>query len=111
MEFYGYHGVFPEETSLGQRFLVDLIVELNLKNAGKSDNLEDSINYGDLYLICKEIVEGKPFKLIEAVAENIAATILQNFPTVNQCTIKVIKPNPPIAGHYRHVSVEVKRGR
>lgn len=46
MEFYGYHGVFPEENKLGQRFKVDLTVELDLKRAGESDDLEYSVNYG-----------------------------------------------------------------
>ena len=72
MEFYGYHGVFPEETVLGQRFMVDVVVETDLKEAGITDNLEESISYVELYQVCQEIVEGEPFKLIEAVAEKIA---------------------------------------
>jgi 7,8-dihydroneopterin aldolase/epimerase/oxygenase len=111
MEFYGYHGVFPEETRLGQRFIIDLTVFLDLKQAGESDNLEDSINYADLFIICKEVVEGNPFKLIEAVAEKIASMVLGNFKTIKECRVKVIKPDPPIPGHYQHVAVEVKRGR
>ncbi|MBP3039300.1 dihydroneopterin aldolase [Bacillaceae bacterium Marseille-Q3522] len=111
MEFYGYHGVLPEESRLGQRFYVDLTVEANLKRAARTDNLEYSIDYGDLFRICKEIVEGKPFKLIESVAEAIATSILNDFPTVNNITVKVIKTDPPIPGHYRSVAVEIKRGR
>jgi 7,8-dihydroneopterin aldolase/epimerase/oxygenase len=111
MEFYGYHGVFPEETRLGQRFVVDLMVLIDLKKAGKSDQLEHSVNYGELYQVCKEIVEGKPFKLVEAVAERIAETVLKQFSLVSEVTIKVIKPDPPIPGHYRSVAVEITRGR
>ena len=111
MEFYGYHGVFPEETKLGQRFKVDLIVEVDLSVAGKSDDLNDSVNYGELYNTCKEIVEGKPYKLVEAVAENIASAVLGNFPLVSTCTVKLIKPDPPIPGHYKSVAVEIKRSR
>ena len=111
MEFYGYHGVFPEETKLGQRFKVDLIVEVDLSVAGKSDDLHDSVNYGELYNTCKMIVEGKPYKLVEAVAENIASDILEKFPLVAACTVKVIKPDPPIPGHYKSVAVEIKRSR
>ena len=111
MEFYGYHGVFPEETKLGQRFKVDLIVETNLAKAGKSDNLEDSINYGELYEVCKSVVEGKPYKLVETVAERIASELLTNFPTIMLCTVKVYKPDPPIAGHYESVAIEIVRGR
>lgn len=111
MEFYGYHGVFPEETKLGQRFKVDLIVEADLAKAGKSDHIEDSINYGELYEICRNIVEGAPLKLVEAVAEKIASALLAKFPTMNSCTVKVYKPDPPIAGHYESVAIEIVRGR
>ncbi|MGD6845689.1 dihydroneopterin aldolase [Bacillus infantis] len=111
MKFYGYHGVFPEETKLGQRFAVDVIVETDLEKAGKSDNLADSINYGEIYHVCKEVVEGKPFKLVEALAEKIAAEMLGQFPAISIVTVKVIKPDPPIPGHYDSVAVEITRGR
>lgn len=111
MEFYGYHGVFPEENRLGQRFVVDLEIELDLSRAGWSDNLEDSINYGELYSICKDIVEGKTFKLVESIAEHIASEVLTKFDAIHFCTIKVYKPDPPIPGHYKSVAVEMRRGR
>ncbi|RLQ91664.1 dihydroneopterin aldolase [Falsibacillus albus] len=111
MEFYGYHGVFQEETKLGQRFRVDLTVELDLKKAGKTDDLAESVNYADLYHVCKEIVEGKPYKLVEAVAEKICEAILDQFSKINQVTVKLIKPDPPIPGHYQSVAVEIQRGR
>ncbi|CAM3970293.1 dihydroneopterin aldolase [Mesobacillus zeae] len=111
MQFYGYHGVFPEETKLGQRFAIDLTVETDLSEAGKSDSLEDSINYGELYEVCREVAEGPPFKLVEAVAEKIAAVILNRFPLAAVCHVKVIKPDPPIPGHYKSVQVEITRGR
>lgn len=111
MEFYGYHGVFPEETKLGQRFIVDVTIETSLKKAGQSDCLEDSINYGEVFELVKSIVEGDPKKLIEAVAESIASILLSTFPTIQLCTVKVYKPNPPIAGHYQSVAIEIVRGR
>ncbi|OCA80698.1 dihydroneopterin aldolase [Bacillus sp. FJAT-27225] len=111
MQFYGYHGVFPEETKLGQRFGVDLAIGLDLSKAGLSDSLGDSVNYGELYLVCKEVVEGKPFKLVEAVAEKLASTVLGEFPLVEEVTVKVIKPDPPIPGHYQSVAIEITRRR
>lgn len=111
MEFYGYHGVFPEENRLGQRFVVDLIIETDLSAAGKSDRLDDSINYGELYGVCKEVVEGEQYNLVEAIAEQIAARVLTQFSNVQTCTVKVFKPDPPIPGHYKSVAVEIKRGR
>lgn len=111
MEFYGYHGVFPEETKLGQRFIVDLAVSLDLKSAGRTDQLDYSVDYGELYRVCKEIVEGRPAKLVETVAERIAETILKQFSLIFDVTVKVIKPDPPIPGHYQSVAIEITRGR
>jgi dihydroneopterin aldolase len=111
MEFYGYHGVFPEETRLGQRFAVDLEVSLDLQKAGQTDNLEYSVNYGELYEVCKTIVEGTPCKLVETVAEKIAGQVLEQFSLVSEVTVKVIKPDPPIPGHYKSVAVEITRRR
>jgi dihydroneopterin aldolase len=111
MAFYGYHGVFPEENKLGQRFIVDLSVSVDLRQAGQTDQLEYSVNYAELFAVCQEIVEGKPFKLIEAVAERIAARILKDFPLVLEVTVKMIKPDPPIPGHYQSVAIEITRSR
>jgi 7,8-dihydroneopterin aldolase/epimerase/oxygenase len=111
MEFYGYHGVFAEENRLGQRFIVDLTVSLDLKKAGETDQLEDSVNYGELFQVCQTIVEGKPFKLVEAVAETIASAVLKEFPLIVDVTVKLIKPDPPIPGHYQSVAVEITRRR
>lgn len=109
MEFYGYHGALPEENVLGQRFIVDLTIELDLQAAGKTDNLKETVNYADLFFLCQKIVEGKTYQLIETVAEKIAEKILLDFPKINSCTVKLIKPNPPIAGHYESVAVEITR--
>lgn len=109
MEFYAYHGLFPEENRLGQRFYVDLELYLDLEPAGKSDRMEDSIDYGHVYEIVKRIVEGEAKHLIEAVAETIASELLQQFVPLEACTVKVKKPNPPIPGHYQSVAVEIHR--
>lgn len=111
MEFYGYHGVFAEETKLGQPFIVDVELSLSLQEAGQNDDLLSTVNYAEVYEITKRIVEGPPFQLIETVAEKIATEILATFSIVQQCKIKVMKPNPPIQGHFRHVAVEITRGR
>ncbi|WP_042354657.1 dihydroneopterin aldolase [Bacillus rubiinfantis] len=111
MEFYGYHGVFPEEKILGQRFSVDLTASVDLKKAGETDELHYSVHYGELYQLCKDIVEGTSYKLLEAVAEKIAAEVLTQFSLVLEVTVKVIKPDPPIPGHYESVAVEITRSR
>ncbi|QQZ09514.1 dihydroneopterin aldolase [Heyndrickxia vini] len=109
MEFYGYHGVLPEENRLGQRFRVTLTLELDLQKAGKTDNLHDTVSYAEVYEVCKEIVEGKPYQLLEAVAEEISKLVLEKFPRIEQVTVQLIKPDPPIRGHYQSVAVEISR--
>ncbi|KMJ56332.1 dihydroneopterin aldolase [Alkalihalophilus sp. As8PL] len=111
LEFYGFHGVFKEENKLGQRFYVDLTLELDLKEAGATDDIDETINYGDVYKRVKEIVEGKPYKLVETVAEKIAKELLTSYERLELCTVKLIKPDPPIPGHYKSVAVEITRGK
>lgn len=111
MAFYGYHGVYAEENKLGQRFYVDVILELDLKKAGQHDDLNETVNYAEIYSLSREIVEGKPCRLVESVAEQLANAYLENFRAINSCQVKVIKPDPPIPGHYDSVAVEITRMR
>ncbi|HET7521962.1 MAG TPA: dihydroneopterin aldolase [Bacillales bacterium] len=111
MAFYGYHGVFPEENKLGQRFLVDLVLEGDLTPASGSDDIDKTVDYGEAYELVRAIVEGQPKKLVETVTEQIADTVLQRFPMIERCTVKMIKPDPPIPGHYHSVAVEMTRFR
>ena len=60
MRFYGFHGVNPEERVLGQEYLVDLTVEMELGPAGSSDRLEDAISYAHIYRAVREVMEGEP---------------------------------------------------
>lgn len=110
MEFYGYHGVFPEETKLGQRFRLTVTLAVDLRQAGATDELEHTVHYGEVYGKCREIVEGEPKKLVEAVAEEVAGRILEAFPLVKGIKVLLIKPDPPIPGHYRSVAIELTRG-
>ncbi|MDS9473254.1 dihydroneopterin aldolase [Sporosarcina pasteurii] len=111
MAFYGYHGVLREETKLGQRFRVTVSLATNLKEAGKTDDLSKTVNYAEVYELCKGIVEGPPFQLIETVAENIADRILFNYADkVSGVRVQLIKPDPPIAGHYDSVAIDITRG-
>lgn len=111
MEFWGYHGVFPEETKLGQRFRADVTLDISLKKAGETDSLEHSVNYAEIFQVCKSVIEGKPVKLIETLAEKIAGKLLLEFSAVQSCVVKIIKPDPPIPGHYDFVAIEITRSR
>lgn len=111
MTFFGYHGVLPEERKLGQRFIVDLELLTDLRAAGEQDDLALTVNYAEVFEVVRSIVEGEPCKLIEALAERIAQTVLRTYDAVEAVNVLVTKPAPPFAGDYDGVSVEVTRRR
>ncbi|MBU9722023.1 MULTISPECIES: dihydroneopterin aldolase [Bacillaceae] len=111
MAFYGYHGVFSEENKLGQRFFVDVILEMDTRPAGMTDDLSKTVNYAEVYGLVKDVMEGEPVNLVETLTEKIADATLTQFSIISAVTVKVIKPNPPIPGHYDSVAVEIRRER
>lgn len=111
MRFYGYHGAFKEENTLGQRFGADITLEVDAEKPGRSDDLDDTVNYAEVYEAAKEVLEGEPVKLVETLTHRIAKIVLERFSIVEAVTVKVIKPDPPIPGHYDHVAVEIRRER
>ncbi|MDF2630817.1 MAG: dihydroneopterin aldolase [Symbiobacteriaceae bacterium] len=108
LQFYGYHGVYPEENRLGQHFVVDVELCADLREAGRTDDLKRTVDYGKVYQAVKQIAEGQPFKLIEAVAERIAAEVLEHFP-ITEVVVRVHKPKAPIPGPFHGVTVEIRR--
>lgn len=111
MEFYGYHGCLAEENKLGQKFFVDIELGLDLQQAGQQDDLNATVNYAEVYDETKKIVEGKPVKLIECLAEKISAMVLEKFALVQVVKVVIHKPGAPIAGVFRDVSVNITRSR
>ncbi len=111
MQFYGYHGANPEERILGQSYVVDLAVELDLSIPGTSDRLEDTVSYTRLYRVVRAVLEGEPKNLLEATAQTIASRILAEFPATG-VQVKVRKPRPPIRGSViDYAAVEIHRRR
>ena len=109
MVFYGFHGISPAEQELGQRFVVDLDVQRDLRSAGASDDPEDTVNYSRMYRLVKEVMEGPSRKLLENLAETIAQGILEGF-DVGAVRVKVKKPEVPMKGSIlAYASVEVFR--
>lgn len=109
LTFFGYHGVNPEERKLGQRFVVDVVLGVDLAPAGLADDLNQTISYADVYRIVRDVVEGPPSNLIEAVAERIAAGILA-LTTAQSVWVRVAKPWAPVGGMAAgQVAVEIHR--
>jgi 7,8-dihydroneopterin aldolase/epimerase/oxygenase len=111
MQFYGYHGVFAEENKLGARYVVDVELHLPLDRPGRTDSIEDTVNYAEVHELIKRIVEGKTFRLIEALAEHIASEVMRTYTSINALTVRVVKPHPPVAIHFDGVTVEIHRKR
>jgi dihydroneopterin aldolase len=109
---YGYHGVNPEERGLGQRFLVDVALETDLRDAGRTDALAQTISYSDAAKRVRAIVEGEAHDLLEAVAGAVATDLLTAFPRAAAVTVTLRKPEAPIKGaFFEAVGVRIRRTR
>ena len=111
MVFYGYHGNFAEENKLGQRFLIDLKLTLDIREAAESDNLDATVDYGEVYKICQNIVEHDQVKLLETLSKDILDAIMNRFPRVQKAEILIKKPSVPIKAVLAYVAVEASRER
>jgi len=112
LRFYGYHGVEEAEQGLGQNFVVDLLMELDLKQAGASDDLADTVNYAAVYQLARTIVEGPACKLIETVASRLAAAILSDYHLLTAVTVRLNKPQAPAHDPaLGSITVELRRER
>ena len=98
MVFHGRHGTLPAERELGQPFVVDVELRLDLRPAGLSDDLAQTVDYGQVHRRAREIAEGEPVNLTETVAERIAAAVLEDHPSVNAVRVKVAKPHVRLDG-------------
>lgn len=110
LEFYGFHGALPEEQVLGQKFIIDMDLFTDLSRAGKSDLVKDTIHYGEVYQVIKTCVIDETYQLIEYLAEKIAQTVLEKF-ECDSVRVEVHKPQAPVAGIFRDISVEIWRER
>jgi 7,8-dihydroneopterin aldolase/epimerase/oxygenase len=108
MEFYSFHGHFKEERIVGNKFLVDLTIETDMKVPAESDNLKDAVDYQRLYQIVKIQMEKKSH-LLEHIACRIIDSIYSEMSGIKKITVKVSKMNPPLGGKIGSVSVVTSR--
>lgn len=108
MEFYAFHGHFKEEQIVGNRFLVDLTIETDMKIPSESDSLKDAVNYQKVYEIVK-IQMGKKSHLLEHIAGRILEAIHSEMEGIKKATVKVSKMNPPMGGKIGSVSVVMEK--
>jgi len=109
--FYAYHGVLSDEQALGGKFEVDVEMRLDLSRGARADDLARTVNYEQVYDSIKQLVLGKKYKLIEALAETIAEGLLEKFKKIHMVVVRVRKPGAPVKGVIDHVEVEISRAR
>lgn len=108
MEFYAYHGHFKEEQVVGNKFIVYTSIETNCTMAGKTDKLEDALDYQKVYNLIKKEMEQSSF-LLENICSRILDRLYAEFKNIERATIKVSKLNPPMGGQIERVSVTLSR--
>lgn len=111
MVFYGFHGVFAEERSLGQRFIVSLHLTTDEKHDREIHKLEDTVDYTKVYNLLKNIMESDQFHLLESVANVILDRVLEEFTLVNKAKVFIQKPSVAIQGSLKSVEIIMERER
>ena len=110
MEFHAYHGCLEHEQELGNTFIVSVEMELDTKLAGKTDDLEHTLNYQIVY----DVVSGQmnmPSKLIEHVGQRILDSIFNGFPQIHHLEVRLSKLHPPLGGKVDRVTIELSKSR
>jgi dihydroneopterin aldolase len=110
MEFFGYHGDIEAERSLGGRYSVDVELLADLRAAGRSDSIDDTIDYVRCFQVVRDLVENRQYRLLEALAEAIAQALLTEHARADAVRVRVAK-QPPVRGAFQRFAVEVERGR
>ncbi len=108
---HAYHGVMPHEGKVGQSFIIDLVLDIDLAAAAKSDKLADTVGYDVVADVVSRTFTAKRYRLVEAAAGAVADAVLQNFPRIQSIRITVRKPHAPVAAVFTDVGVTLTRAR
>lgn len=109
LRIFAHHGVFPEETRLGQMFVVNATLYTSTRQGGLADCLEDTISYADVCLFLTDYLQKNTWKLLEAAVEHTCRALLLRFPLLHGVELELEKPSAPIPLPFDSVSVRVKR--
>ena len=109
LKVFANHGVYEEEKKLGQDFFVSVVLHLDTRQAGLSDDLLDSVSYGEVSRFINSYMKENTFNLLEAVAEKLARELLLKFEKIKLVQLEVKKPQAPISLPFDYVSVEINR--
>ena len=111
LEIFARHGVNPEEKILGQKFILDITAYTDLKKAGQTDDLNDTVSYAKILKTARNVFTAKDYDLLERAAHAVAQELFAAFPAINALDITVKKPAAPINAVFSWVGVEIHRER
>lgn len=106
IRFHSFHGVMEQERMVGNDFVVNLSLELPLDKAMRSDRLEDTVNYAEIYAVVKQEMD-IPSALLEHAAARVLSALKERFPSITAAHIELEKLNPPFGADIRSASVEI----
>ncbi len=109
LQVFAKHGVYNEENVLGQKFLVSVVLYIDIKKAAKTDDLSYSTNYGEVSCLIENFLKENTYNLIETVAENVADIILRKYPSVEGVSVEIKKPWAPVGLPVEYISVKIER--
>jgi dihydroneopterin aldolase len=108
---FARHGVHESERQHGQRFILDLVLDLDFAAAAKSDRLADTVDYGEVVAVAEAAFRDRHFYLIEASAAHVAGAVLAHFPRATSVRVTVRKPSAPVPAAIDHVAATVTVAR
>jgi dihydroneopterin aldolase len=108
---HAHHGVMAHEGEVGQRFVIDLELTADLGDAGRTDNLVDTISYSTIVEVATDAFTQQRYRLVEAAAARVADAVLAAFPRATAVRVTVHKPHAPIAAIFNDVGVSILRSR
>lgn len=106
VRFHAFHGVLPQEGIVGNDYLVNLVVDYDFSSAMKTDDLQETLNYAEVYQKVREEM-AVPSKLLEHVAGRIAHRLFSDFPEIQKLQLSITKVNPPMGADSDGAGVEV----
>lgn len=109
--FYAYHGAMQDEQNLGGKFEVDVEMKCDFSAAAETDSLTKTVDYEKVYSFVQSTILEKKYYLLEALAMKIARGLLWNFNALDEVTVRLRKPHPPVKGVVDYVEVEVTEKR
>jgi 7,8-dihydroneopterin aldolase/epimerase/oxygenase len=111
LSLHAYHGVMQHEAKVGQTFTLDLVLDIDLAEASRTDMLKHTVSYDQLVKTASDAFSARRYRLVEAAAGAVADAVLDRYPPIRSVRVTVRKPHAPIAATFDDVGVIITRAR